>query len=265
MSFKLRTGEGIQSLDPNEIINALNGYYVVNGCEVSEASSGLEVDVDSGTVKVDDEEFDVDSGSVSLEDSDSDPRKDVVYVDDEGGLDVVTGSAEEASPSDDDRFDTAKPSPNSFRNINGTPLAEVWVGADATDLSSDDVRDRRIVDPQVGGDSGSTGLTFDSQHIQWNEGTSDEEVFRKELGSGETFSLSEIDLKEKGGGSTDSDFFIEVVDESDNDNVLGSCDLNDRETFSDVESTEGATILFKITNDVNDDITGCFAVKADIE
>lgn len=141
-------GQGYSQLDAKASRDRLDGYAVVSGLAVS-AGSGLSVDVASGTATVGETSGSVDTVSngsttnVSLAAADgSNPRKDTIYIDTGGSLQAETGVAEGATPSGKTQFDTFQPEPPT-PSTEGVILAEVWVPAGASSLSSGDIRDRR--------------------------------------------------------------------------------------------------------------------------
>lgn len=152
------TGQSLQSLDQNQQLIAKQGYGVVSGCSVSIyngtlGSSEATVEVAAGTLLVNGSTVDVASTTLGVPVSDVDPRKDlVVYDTGASALAVVEGQAEDASPTGSARQQARIPRPPSLdasvTAVSGTgdpkiPLAEVWVPADATSITSDDLFDRR--------------------------------------------------------------------------------------------------------------------------
>lgn len=146
--MKYQNREGIQAGNDNRVIEALRNNYVVQGCEVT-VDEDFTLQVDSGTIVQDGEEYEIDASTVEVSEPDSSPRKDVVYVNSQQELVVASGGDESAQPSleeVDDKFHTATPSPPSLRNVDDpVVLAEVFVEDGATSLSAeDDLRDRRL-------------------------------------------------------------------------------------------------------------------------
>jgi len=148
-------GQGYSALDAQAWRDKLDGYAVADGLGVS-VDTGLTVSVASGTATVGETSGVVDtvslgsSTTVTLDSADStNPRKDTVYIDTTGTVQVETGTAEAADPSGSVRFDTFQPEPP-LPSTDGTVLAEVWVAAGASSLSSSDIRDRRVPADSVG-------------------------------------------------------------------------------------------------------------------
>lgn len=150
-NLQYTTGHGASALDQQQERDRLDGYAVVSGYGIS-PGTGLEVDVASGTalfgVDGNGDANAVSSGTtqnVALASADSsNPRKDVIYVQSDGTVTKETGVARSELPTDATRFNTYKPEPYSMHDIEGVVLAEVWVGAGETSLSTNDIRDRRM-------------------------------------------------------------------------------------------------------------------------
>jgi len=141
-------GQGYSAADAQAARSRLDGYAVVTGLTPTAGSSGLEVDVASGEALVGTDANDdplrvsVGATTVTLSTADSQyPRKDVVYVDDAGTVQVAEGTADPPLPETATLFNTYQPEPPLVRT--GAVLAEVFVAAGATTLGSADVRDRR--------------------------------------------------------------------------------------------------------------------------
>lgn len=141
-------GEGYSALDAAAARNRLDGFAVVSGLGVS-VSTGLTLSVASGTATVGQSSGSVDtvslgsSTTITLDAADStNPRKDTIYIDTAGTVQKETGTAEAADPSGNTRFNTFQPEPPE-PSTDGVILAEVWVGAGVSSLTSADIRDRR--------------------------------------------------------------------------------------------------------------------------
>jgi hypothetical protein len=142
-------GQGYSALDAQAHRDQLDGYAVADGLAVS-VDSGLTLSVASGTATVGETSGSVDtavlgsSTTIALDAADStNPRKDTIYIDTGGTVQKETGIAEPAAPTGATRDDTYEPEPP-FPSTDGTILAEVWVPAGASSLSSGDIRDRRV-------------------------------------------------------------------------------------------------------------------------
>lgn len=151
-------GQSLQALDQNQQLLAKHGYGVVTGLAVSINNGNLgtgetTLTVASGTILNNGSDSSVSSTSVTIEASDSNPRKDLVVFDTaDTSLKAEKGTAQAAEPSGAVRQKAAKPIPptldSSVEAVSGSgdpkiPLAEVWVPADATAITSSDLFDRR--------------------------------------------------------------------------------------------------------------------------
>lgn len=141
----ITNGFGAQALDLETIFRALNNSYIATGCAPSEGPSALEVDVASGEVVVDGSEVTVGAQTVTLAAGDGDPRKDVLYVDASGTVQTAPGTPAPAEPSGEIRRQTYQPQPTDLSGMAGVPIAEVWVDAGASSVTSDDISDRRLL------------------------------------------------------------------------------------------------------------------------
>jgi len=137
----------IQDVRKN-VRETLLGRDTADGSILAVGASGTQVDVAAGDALVgtdgngDPVRVSTSATTVTLPNADSEnPRKDTIFIDDTGTVDYQQGVAEPAAPSGNARFDTFSPEPPLPSGV--TVLAEVWVGAGATTLSSADVRDRR--------------------------------------------------------------------------------------------------------------------------
>jgi len=147
MPLEYQIGQGYHALDAQARRDRLDGYAVASGLGVS-PGTGLEVDVASGTATVGETSGTVDTVNVAATTvaldtaASTNPRKDTVYVDESGTVQVETGVADSVLPSANTRFNTYQPEPP-LPSTNGAILAEVFVAAGATSLGTDDIRDRR--------------------------------------------------------------------------------------------------------------------------
>jgi hypothetical protein len=142
-------GDGVVALDAEARRDRLDGFAVVSGLAVT-VKSGLTLSIASGTATVGESSGTVDTVSLgsstdtTLQSADAnDPRKDTVYIDTNGDIQVETGTAEPYQPSGSTLFDTWQPEPP-LPSTEGVVLAEVVVPAGASSINtSDHVRDRR--------------------------------------------------------------------------------------------------------------------------
>ena len=173
MSFQIVNKQGVQALDPNQLISALSGSSVISGLEVS-TSSGMAVTIASGRAYVGGAPKEVSGTNVTLSSGGSLPRKDIIWVNSDGVLQVSSGAPEEKDPTNANRFNLAVPSPPSLAGIVSTVIAEVFIDANQTSLTSADIRDRRVIIIGQGGqteeyDNGDSGTSLE---VYWNNGRS---------------------------------------------------------------------------------------------
>lgn len=166
MTFTTENQDGIDALDVQALVAAKLGHGWVSGCSPSlkTNTSAIEVDVTSGTVKTNSSTTSVSSGTLTLDDGDNDfPRKDVVYADVDGALQVAKGAPMSAVPTNEEARKTSTPRPPDLADLTAVPIAEVWVPArasgsdDLNDGSVDYVRDRRL--PMTGLDTSNFART----------------------------------------------------------------------------------------------------------
>jgi len=187
-------GQGLSALDMEARRDKLDGFSVVSGLAVTTDGTDLTLDVGQsaggGTATVGYSSGSVDTVSlgsattVTLTTADPDnPRKDVVYLDTGGTVQVETGVAEPAAPSGNTRFDTYQPEPP-LPSTTGTVLAEVYVAAGASAIESADIRDRRqpsdLVADEVVAQSVDAGSVNTDTASVTNEPTAANEVSRRE-------------------------------------------------------------------------------------
>ena len=142
--FEVGLGEGVQTLDINQRGWYAEGYAVVEGCAPTDGANDLEVDIAAGTAYAGpNREVDVASQTVTLRAGQTDPRKDTVWLDENGQAQVTTGEPAAPLPRGAARADTYQPAPPLPETTPAVVLAEVWVPAGAGDIGSADIRDRR--------------------------------------------------------------------------------------------------------------------------
>lgn len=144
MPLTFNDNDEAQALDQNEHVDRWQ-YSVRTGCTVSPGTNSMTVQCASGEIYHDGTRVSVAAqDNVGLNAADStNPRKDTVYLDSSGTLQVATGTAESAKPSGNTRFQTYRPAPPDLDSTKATVVAEVWIAAGASDITSSDVRDRR--------------------------------------------------------------------------------------------------------------------------
>lgn len=157
MPLEFENSFGAAALDQQQTLDREQGFAVIPGtsglgteCEATVNTGTLgtgnnALSVASGSVLFDGSVTSVSQQSVDIDAGDSDPRKDVVYIDSNGAAQVKKGSpASVPSAAPGERFQTWKPAPYDMHDIDGVVLAVVWVAANASSVTSGDVRDRRL-------------------------------------------------------------------------------------------------------------------------
>lgn len=167
--FDTDDGMGAQALDQNQLARRLQ-FSVAEGCAVSPGTNDLTVQVDAGEVIFDGASVSVAAqDNVALTSPDSaDPRKDVVYVDTNGDIQIATGTPEPTQPAGQIRRDTYRPAPPDLAAMNAAVLAEVWVSAQASDIVVDDISDRRLFADAAFRNVESESVSTDDQTINNN-------------------------------------------------------------------------------------------------
>ncbi|MDL5361345.1 hypothetical protein [Halalkalicoccus sp. NIPERK01] len=144
--YRVGDRDGIQALDTNARSDRYHGYHVDEGCQVTLGSGQFGVSdtliVDPGRYFVAGSPVDIKETSVGLGTSPSPgtARWDVVHGT-ESGIDVEEGAEENPRPSDSQRAGVERPAPP---QVEGTPLAWVWVSSESGTLTAGDVIDRRL-------------------------------------------------------------------------------------------------------------------------
>jgi hypothetical protein len=168
MADDIENNFGAQALDTEQ--NARRWQYNVHeGCAVTVGANAMEIDVDNGTVAVAGTRHSVGATTVTLSASQTDPRKDVIYVDSSGAVQVAEGKAKPARPEGQTGRDTYQPLPPDLSQMDATPLAEVWVGADVSDIASGDVSDRRQFGDLTANTADVESLSTDEATINGNQ------------------------------------------------------------------------------------------------
>ncbi|OIB56597.1 hypothetical protein [Natrialba sp. SSL1] len=139
--FTIELGDATHAVDYNQLTALLHGYGHVDGLEVS-VGDGMELEIDSGEAFVAGATVDVDAQTVELDIGKELPRKDVIYVDGDGVVQVAQGTENEAIGGEGRR--ARMPAPVALVAVPGAPIAEVWVDQYTTSLEDGDVTDRRL-------------------------------------------------------------------------------------------------------------------------
>lgn len=153
-SFSVEESQGIHALDTNQEHRRGDGYGVIDpGTGAAAVSANNKtlgqpdtLSVAAGDVLVDGTVHTLSQTDVGIDAANSTyPRRDVVYVDSSGAVQVAKGAPEAQEPTGQglSRFEFYRPAPPDLNATNGTVVAEVWVAAGASSLDSADIRDRR--------------------------------------------------------------------------------------------------------------------------
>ena len=154
MPLTFTNGTAGTAVSENQFVRRGQGYGWVSGLAASPGGSGsaVVIDVDSGDVKIGGSVVSASAQSVTLDPGDSTyPRKDILYVANDGTIQVLKGTAKQ--PSTDANGNTLArqyapvPEPPDTDGLSGTVVQEVWVpanAADSTDIAQADIIDRRL-------------------------------------------------------------------------------------------------------------------------
>ena len=116
----------------------------------------------------------------------------------------------------------------------------------------------------TGTGEGVDNLNYISGHVEWEPNLIEEEFHRFSISSGEVFNLTSLELREKGGGAEITQCLVDVYDASDTSR-LGSVSLNSKNEFEGVSSVEGATLLFRFTNETGEKVDASATVRGYVE
>jgi len=207
MPLEKEIGDAATALSQNQYTDALDGTYWINGWDATLGDGDLEVEIAPGEGAINTGEVEttetqtVDfAGDVDADD----PRKAVISVDDTGTVQKTLGNATPASPEGEVRERTVEPSPPT--NAPGVVVAEVWIAAAATELVSDDVRDRRVSNNAVEDFESDATLSVDG-YTDISDDRSIDETYTNN--TGKTINVSILILTEV------TDFIAElIVDDS---------------------------------------------------
>jgi len=132
--------------DLNAMVEALKGNGVLNGLQVTASETpDLYVHVSAGSAFVNGKYVEVTSTvDLSITPDSSNPRKDIVVLDENGTVSLVTGTPEAADPVDETGRKTYAPKPPDIP-AGKIILAEIWVPTNATAITNDEIYDRRIL------------------------------------------------------------------------------------------------------------------------
>lgn len=139
-------GYRIFNNDFNKILDALKNNGVIIGLEVTQQTTpAMGITVESGVMTINRApSVKIGSSNVSIDAADAtNPRKDLIVINSEGVLSVVKGNPDTKIPSANTGVYTRQPKPQSIP-ANSIVLAEVWVAANATQIVTADITDRRV-------------------------------------------------------------------------------------------------------------------------
>jgi len=135
--------EQIQKLHFNELVKAIGGDGVISGLEVT-AAGGMDLNVSAGEAIIGGTRVSFSATTVTISAADPlYPRKDIVVAKSDGTIEVVQGTPDSPLPGDRTGVFTVTPRPPDPPS-NSIVLAEIWVPAGATEITSGDITDRRI-------------------------------------------------------------------------------------------------------------------------
>lgn len=155
MALDHTIGTASQALDVNQRLATLLGRGVVIGGRPSEGARPFAVDLLDATTKLGDEIIETPAISVDLREyaAVEKPRKVVIYIapadegagaDEFGHIRVAAGEPADERPDGAVRFNTYEPAPPDLADEVAAPIAEVWLGANAQQVTDEDIRDRRL-------------------------------------------------------------------------------------------------------------------------
>jgi hypothetical protein len=132
--------------DLNAIIDGIKGNGVASGCVVSESSTpAMTIEISSGVVRINNSSINVVGVQKVISAADASlSRKDIISVDSDGDVTVTPGTPALAYPVGDTGPDTSIPAPPDIP-AGEIILAEIWIGASKTEITDDEITDRRII------------------------------------------------------------------------------------------------------------------------
>ena len=141
--LQVQVQEQIQKLHFNELVKAIGGDGVISGLEVT-AAGGMDLNVSAGEAIIGGTRVSFSATTVTIPAADPlYPRKDLVVAKSDGSIAVVQGTPDSPLPSDRTGVFTVTPRPPDPPS-GSIILAEIWVPAGATEITSGDITDRRI-------------------------------------------------------------------------------------------------------------------------
>lgn len=197
--MRVTNDDPITSIGDNQAFHGLEGTYVSSGWSVSvgESGSAIVLDVDAGEGYLQNTQLSTTAGEVEIPSGDSQfPRRDVVYITANETIDVLMGEpAEPPQDADGNKLGPESapvPAPHDFADINGIPIAHVWVPQGAADTSDID---------------GSLHLNDVRLFVDIGGGGSSEQVDQRYL------TIGPADLSEDTGGYAEAPLTVNEGDE----------------------------------------------------
>lgn len=105
-------------------------------------------------------------------------------------------------------------------------------------------------------------FNFSQSHTLWEDGLSNEEIFRYSLDTGESFHLDRVEFRQKGGGSS-ADASLDVYDET-NATALDSTTLGSTSTGGG-SSGDGNVVIIRVSNSTGAAIEANLTVSGTIQ
>ena len=226
MTYYPTVGDGAQALDLGILYKLVEGNAVLSGLDVTIDSGSFDaadsLSVASGDVVVDGTDHSVSATNVGIDSASNNPRKDVVYVDGNGAVQVAKGQEAEPLPVDEDtgthaiREHAYSPSPPDLSGMAAVPIAEIWVDNEASSLEAADIRDRRSPDkiPTAVLEAIGTGdLDFDpatQSELDSHAGSNDAHHAQDHASRHHEGGVDEIDAADLSGASGNADQILQT-------------------------------------------------------
>lgn len=109
--------------------------------------------------------------------------------------------------------------------------------------------------------SSDTDFSFSTSHTSWANGLTNEEIFRTQMEAGQSLTVQRIEFRGKGGTSDTAS--VDVYDAS-AATVIGTADRG-QTTITPGSTTDGATVLLRLSNNTGSSIVGSVYVQGVIE
>lgn len=102
-------------------------------------------------------------------------------------------------------------------------------------------------------------ILHQTTHTQYLDGVTDSEIYRFTLPTGQALVLTAIEVAERGGGSQNDNFTVEIYDVT-NATSLATCSLNQSKSLT-IETDSAIIYSIRVTNDAGTDKDACFSIK----